>query len=129
MSRQIIVSEHMSMVALLALAVLTLAGCGGGSSGGSVSPAPVSVPRSMTHPPVTLDPIQPRWFQIIYAPTLASAKPMLLNVQGASLLGGTQLILYPQQANALNEAWQFTQVGSSGSTSYGYFTRDRKSVV
>ncbi len=99
-----------------------LAGCGGGSGGSGFAPATVSIPRSMARPPETTDPAQPRWFQIIYAPTLTSQTPMVLNVEGAALLGGSQVILWPQQQSAANELWKFTKCCTSGNTVYGYYT-------
>ncbi len=126
MARKTIASARMRITLLVLAAVMlsSLVACGGGSSGGGNGGGgqTASIPPSMTQPPVSSDPLQPRWFQTIYAPTISSTIPMVLNVADASLSGGTQLILYPQQAQANNELWQFTKVGTSESTSYGYFT-------
>jgi hypothetical protein len=118
------VKMRITLLVLAAVMLSSLVACGGGSSGSGNGGGgqTASIPASMTQPPVSSDPLQPRWLQIIYAPTISSTTPMVLNVAGASLSGGTQLILYPQQSQANNELWQFTQVGTSGSTSYGYFT-------
>jgi hypothetical protein len=55
--------------------------------------------------------VVPLWFQIVYAPTLRSQSPQVLNVANNTAAGAEDIILWPLQANSRNELWQYTQSG------------------
>jgi hypothetical protein len=65
-----------------------------------------------------------QWFQIVYAPSIGTQNPMVLNVANGTAQGGENLILWPMQANSPNELWQYTQSGQfvSGVGDYWYNT-------
>lgn len=141
-------------VAMLAIATV-IGGCGGSSGGGAMpiltpsptaapSPVPSSglqIPQSLLKVPVsrcaahgeysadapcavpapqpgapvpaaTASPsVVPQWFQIVYAPTLRSRTPLVLNVANNTAAGAENIILWPQQPNSRNELWEYTQSG------------------
>jgi hypothetical protein len=65
-----------------------------------------------------------QWFQIVYAPSIGTQNPMVLNVANNTAQGGENIILWPVQVGASNELWQYTQSGQfvSGVGDYWYNT-------
>lgn len=135
---------------LFVLAQGVMAACqvtGGG--GGSPKSSDVHIPPSMLKVPVSRCaahgesgnsapcPLSPspaasgttpsavtQWFQIVYAPSLGTQPPMVLNVANNTAQGGENIILWPLQASSPNELWQYTQSGQfvSGVGDYWYNT-------
>lgn len=91
----------------------------GESSGGAPCPSSPSPAASGTTPSAV-----PQWFQIVYAPSIGTQNPLVLNVANNTAGGGENIILWPLQANSRNELWQYTQSGQfvSGVGDYWYNT-------